>query len=194
MSEEIVVKPVDAIELLNPEEKKAYRLYLAKGDPPLSPKVQAELFSLFLNGSTCEEIVKLNPNFNLGMVVRARVDGQWDLRADEYRDHLFAVVKDRVMQAQMESVLMTADLLTAANIVEREKIKKFIQTRDPRELGSLKIDSIKQYRDVVDLLLKLTGQDKKIEVKGEQKTTVEFKGKLNPKEAAALLKLADSNE
>jgi hypothetical protein len=199
MSNEIVlatptaveVAPKDPLDALSPEEMKAYKAYLKKNDPPLAPRVQAELFSLYINGSTTEEIAKLNPNFSLGMVVRAKVDGLWDQRRDAHLDHLFSTVRDRVSQVQMESVVFTSDLLASANKMFGDKIKKYIQTGDEAELGTLKIDSLKQYRDAVELLLKLTGQDKKIEVKGETKTTVEFKGKLNPKEAAALLKLAE---
>ena len=191
MSEEIVVAPADPKDLLSPEETKAYKAYLKKNEPPLSPRVQAELFSLYLNGSTTEEIAALNPNFNLGMIVRAKVDGLWDQRRDAHLDALFSGVRDRVQQVQMESVLFTSDLLASANKMFGDKIKKYIQTGDESYLGTLKIDSLKQYRDAVDLLLKLTGQDKKMEIKGETKTTVEFTGKLNPKEAAALLKLAE---
>jgi hypothetical protein len=183
-----------ALDLLSPEERKAYKLYVQKGDPPLSPTVQMQLFELFLNGSTCEEIIQLNPNFSLGMIVRARVEGLWDERRAKHIDHLFEHVRERVQQVQMESVMFTSDLLAGANKMFGDKLKKYLQTGDERELGGLRIDTLKQYRDAVDLLMKLTGQDKKVEVTGTTKTVVEFKGPLSPKTAAALLKAADVKE
>lgn len=196
MSEAIEVQaiPVDPTDLLSPEETRALKLYMKKGDPPLSPRLQGELFSLYLNGSTTEEIAKLNPNLSLGMIVRAKVEGLWDQRLDAHRNHLLSTIRDRVQQVQMESIGLTADMLAAANKSFGDKFKRYLQTGDESVLGTLKIDSLKQYRDAVDLLLKLTGQDKKIEVKGETTTTVEFKGKLTPKEAALLLKAADSTK
>ncbi len=188
MSEEIVLSPV---ERLSPEERKAYKLYVQKNDPPLSPSVQAQLFSLYLNGTSCEEIAKLNPNFSLGMIVRARVEGLWDERRDAHLESLFSGVRERVQQVQMESVVFTSDLLSSANKMFGDKLKKYLQTGDERELGALRIDSLKQYRDAVDLLMKLTGQDKKIEVTGQTKTVVEFTGPVSPKDAAALLKRAN---
>lgn len=180
------------MELLTPEEKKALKLYRAKNDPPLAPQIQMQLFELYLNGSSCEEIQRLNPNVPLGMIVRARIDGDWDRRLSDYRDRLLTEVRTRVEQVQVESVMFTADMLAAANKMNGDKLKKFIQTGDSRELGDLNITSLKQYRDAVELLLKLTGQDRKVEVKGEQKTTIEVRaGKLTPKEAAALIKAAD---
>jgi hypothetical protein len=191
MPNEIVLAHKEPTELLSPEESRAYRLYLKKNDPPLAPRIQAELFSLYLNGSSTEEIAALNPNFSLGMIVRAKVDGLWDMRREEHLDRLLSTVKDRAMQVQLESVVLTSDMLASANKMFGNKFKKFLQTGDDKELGTLKIDSLKQYRDAVDLFMKLTGQDKKMEIKSDTKTTVEFTGKLNPTQAAALLKLAD---
>jgi hypothetical protein len=187
MTEEIVLSP---IEMLTPEERKAFKLYIQKGDPPLSPGVQAQLYTLYLNGSTCEEIVKLNPNFNLGMVARAKVEGLWDERREKHINHLFENVRERVQQVQMESVMFSADLLASANKMFGDKLKTYLQTGDERELGTLRIDSLKQYRDAVELLLKLTGQDRKVEVSGQTKTVVEFKGPIAPKDAAAILRKA----
>jgi hypothetical protein len=191
MAEEIVLSPVDK---LTPEERKAYKLYIQKGDPPLAPGVQAQLYMLYLNGSSCEEIVKLNPNFTLGMVARAKVEGLWDDRRDTHLQNLFENVRERVQQVQMESVMFSADLLSSANKMFGDKLKRYIQTGDERELGTLRIDSLKQYRDAVELLLKLTGQDKKVEVSGQVKQTVEFTGPMSPKDAAALLKSANIKE
>ena len=191
MTEEIVLLPVDR---LSPEERKAFKLYVQKGDPPLAVGVQAQLYALYLNGSSCEDIVKLNPNFSLGMIVRAKIEGLWDDRRDTHLQTLFESVRERVQQVQMESVMFSADLLASANKMFGDKLKKYIQTGDERELGTLKIDSLKQYRDAVELLLKLTGQDKKVEVTGQVKNVVEFTGPMTPQAAAALLKSANIKE
>lgn len=191
MAEEIVLSPV---ERLSPEERKAYKLYIQKGDPPLAPGVQAQLFNLYLNGSTCEDIVKLNPNFTLGMVARAKVEGLWDERREKHINHLFENVRERVQQVQMESVMFSADLLASANKMFGDKLKSYLQTGDDRELGTLRIDSLKQYRDAVELLLKLTGQNRKVEVTGQTKTVVELKGPMQPRDAAALLRKAVTKE
>ncbi len=194
MSEDIIQVSANPKDLLTKEEARAYRIYMAKKDPPLAPQIQAQLFNLYLNGASCEEIQRLNPNLSLGMIVRARVEGLWDDQRQRYLDSLFSAVRERVQQVQMESVMLTADMLAAANKMFGDKLKKYIQTDDPRELGELRIDSLKQYRDAVELLMKLTGQDKKVEVTGTTKTVVEFKNKLTPIEAAAILKAADKED
>ena len=194
MSQEIQTTPSDPVELLTADERKAYKLWKAKGEAPLAPIVQAQLYKLFLNGNTCDDIQRLNPNVPLGMIVRARVDGLWDQRRDRHVATLFEEVRARVQQVQMESVMFTSDLLAAANKQFGDKLKKYIQTGDPRELGDLNINSLKQYRDAVDLLLKLTGQSNKVTVGGEVTQTIEVRGKLSPAEAAVLLKAADQGD
>jgi len=89
--------------------------------------------------------------------------------------------------------MFSADLLAAANKQFGDKLKRFIQTGDESELGKdLSVNSLKQYKDAVDLMMKLTGQDKesKVKVTGEQKMTVTLQTQNKPltsQEAASIL-------
>jgi hypothetical protein len=177
------------IEKLSPVELEAYNKYVDKGGAPLSPGVQAQLFSLYLHGDSCEDIADLNKNFSLGMIVKAKVDGLWEQKREVHLRELLDSVKDRVTQAQLESAIFATDLLAATHKIHSKRFKRAIQTGDEKELGDMAITSIKQYRDAVDLLLKVTGQDTKqqLTVKGEQTHRIEFSGKMTPQEAALAL-------
>lgn len=128
-------------------------------EPPLAPHLQGQLFELFLNGLSLVDIVKANRGVQLGAVVRAAIEGNWWERRDEYRDSLLNHVRDRVVQTQNESIVFVTHLLAAANKRYGEKIIRYLQTGDEKELGELAVDSIDQYRKVAELLLKLTGQE-----------------------------------
>jgi len=186
MSNELAVSEIEG---LPPVELEAYSKYVSKGGAPLSPGVQAQLFSLYLHGDSCEEIAELNKNFTLGMIVKAKVDGLWEHKRIAHLRELLDSVKDRVTQTQLESALFASDLLAATHKIHGKKLRKAIQTGNEDDAGELAIHSIKQYRDAVDLLLKVTGQDTKqqVTVKGEQTHTIEFKGKMTPQEAALAL-------
>lgn len=187
---------------LSPEELIAYQEYLDSGKPPLAPTVQKQLYELFLNGKSCNEIVRLNPNFSLGMVLRARVDGKWDeLRAAHVAD-LLSNVKERVQTTQVESVNFACDLLSAVHKMQGNRIKKYLQTGDEGELGDLANHmSLRTYQNVVELLLKLTGQDgqgsKKVSgeiVHKHVDATSPVIGGLSPVKAAALLKALEEED
>ena len=133
-----------------------------KNKPQLSTSLSLKLFELFLNGSSCDEIVKVNNNLiTLGQVLEVRVRDGWDDKKSKYLAELYSGVVDRVRQTQMEAVSFTADLLAATHKLHGTKIKKFIQSGDEKEMGGLAINGLQSYQKAVDILLKLTGQDKK---------------------------------
>lgn len=98
----------------------------------------------------------------LGEVVRARIDWDWDQRKDEHVAYLLGSVRDRVRQIQLESISFSADLLSAAHKLHGGKIRAYIQSGNEEDLGDLKITNLKAYKDAVELLMKLTGQDKEV--------------------------------
>ena len=69
---------VRADKVLTPKEREAYQKYVEANKPPLAASTASNFFALFLQGHTCEEIAKLNPAFGLGIIVRARVDHDWE--------------------------------------------------------------------------------------------------------------------
>lgn len=146
-------------QILTPKERAAY--YQAQKNLPLSPSKQCSLFELFLNGQSTEAIANQN-KMPLGEVVRARIDWDWDQRKDEHVAYLLGSVRDRVRQIQLESISFSADLLSAAHKLHGGKIRAYIQSGNEEDLGDLKITNLKAYKDAVELLMKLTGQDKEV--------------------------------
>lgn len=185
---------------LSPSELVTYQEYVDSGKPPLSPQVQKQLYELFLNGKSCSEIVRLNPNFSLGMVLRARVDGRWDDLRDAHVAELLSGVRERVQHTQTEAVNFACDLMSAVHKLQGDRIKKYLQTGDQEELGKLaETLNLRSYQTVVEMLLKLTGQETNKKVNGEilHKHTVEQSPtavKLNPSKAAAILAAIQEEE
>jgi hypothetical protein len=151
------------IQRLTPEEREVLERFKdEKGKPSISVALSLKMFELYLNGSTCEEIVKVNNNqFSLGQVLEVRVRDGWDEKKDRYLADLYGGIVDKVRQTQMESVGFTADLLAVAHKQFGHKLKRYLQTGDEKELGPLSLNGLLQYQKAVDILMKLTGQDKK---------------------------------
>lgn len=182
------------VESLSQEEREAYEGY--KG-PALAPSVQATLFELYLRGEPLAGIQKVNKNFTLGMIAKAKVEGLWNARRAAYTAELYDSVVERVKLAQTEAAVFAADLLAVAHKQFGLKLKRYIQTGDEKELGDLSIKSLEGYRKAIDLLLRITGQDQKQTVKGEVKhehtLTVGQGTPLSPDQAAALLAIVDKD-
>lgn len=186
---------------LSPQEREAYQKYMDAGKPPLSPHVEVQLYALYLNGKGCEEIVRLNPNFTLGMVVRARVEHFWDYKRDAHIAGMLDTVRERVQQTQLEAVNFACDLLSATHKFQGDKLKKYLQTGNPEELSGLGNNlSLKVYKETVELLLKLTGQDKiqkgeilhKVETEPTTVAADSVTG-LSPSQASKILKILEED-
>jgi hypothetical protein len=146
--------------LLSPRELREYQIYMRLRQPPMAQSTQLQFFQLFLNASSCEEIVRLNPGgFSLGAIVRARLENNWDELLAQHRAELMYKIKDRVQQVSLETVNRLCDELAASNKLNVDKVKKFLQTGDPEELKGTDVGSMKHMEKMIEGLAKLLGTD-----------------------------------
>lgn len=130
--------------------------------------MNARLFKFYLMGRSVDDLQRMNHAFTLGLIVRAKVEGDWDERRLVYTNELLDGVKDRVKMTQLEAVHFVADQLGVAHASFRERFMRYLESGDEAVLGELAIKNVKQYRESIDLLLHLTGQNnpvKKVETK-----------------------------
>lgn len=154
------------------------------------------MFELYLQGSNCEEIAKLNPAFGLGIIVKARIEHDWDGQKEQYITTLFANIKEKIQKNQLEAIEFSALSMAVFHKLWSTKFKKFLQTGNESELGDLKGMSFKVYKDISENIMKLTGQDKKQQViSGEvvHKIEVPTSKAITPKEASHILKVIDAD-
>lgn len=165
-----------ASNILSESELKEIREYLESGKPLLSADTAARFYELFLNGSSIEEIHRLNPAFPIALINIARIKYSWDEKRDKYFEELYTKIKDKVIKAQLETTSLMTDLLSAANKLHGDKIKKFIQTNDETYLkGVFGIDSLAQLVKVAEALQKITGQSNQIKIKNESYQVVDLR-------------------
>ena len=158
----------DAERRLTPRELGAYQFTIRHRMAKLSPDLQARLFALFIQGTDCVEIARLNPGITLGQIVEARVEGHWDEKRQEHLESLLGETRTRLQQITMESVEFLTNQIAAAHRLHGDKIKRYLQTGNPDDLGAFSIHGFKAYREAIELLKTLSGQDAK-KVSGEIK-------------------------
>ena len=169
--EEILAR---ANQLLSVGEYNMLKAYIEGGRHPLSPDTSARFFELYLNGSTCAEIHRLNKAFPYEAILWSRVKYNWDNEKDLYISTLQTQVREKVIKAQLETTNLLSDLLVATNKRHSDKLKRYIQTGDEEELkGVMSIDTIRELGKLSESLLKITGQDRVTKNLNENKQTTE---------------------
>ena len=147
--------------LLSPKEQEALAKVVSDPTKRLAPTVAAQLFGLYLQGYDTDALVQQNPNFGslgLGLIVRAKVEYNWDEEKDKYIQGLMANVRDKVTKITLEGVQFVSDGMATFHKLAGNKMKKYLQTGDESELGIFREMSFKNYKDFVELLHNLTGQ------------------------------------
>lgn len=190
---------------MTPKEQEAYQKYVEANKPPLAVSTAANFFALFLQGHTCEEIAKLNPAFGLGIIVRARIDNDWDTARDQHLENLMVNIRQVAQQTQLGAIRFVSDGLAVYQRLVGEKFERYLQSGDPSQLGDFKDMGFKQYKELLELLLKLTGQEgsttkkvtgdvlhRHVVEEGSQPITVRADRPMTSTEAEVLLKRLDT--
>ena len=150
-----------AMSKLSIDEQIAYDKALRSGRAPLAPTFNQKLYDLYLRGFSSADIVTANPGLDLGAVVRARVDGDWDARRDRYTGELLTDSAASLRQTAAESLNFLSLILAVAHKEHGEKLRKYLVSGDPADLGDFKIESFKGYKLIIDTIAQLIGANQK---------------------------------
>jgi len=144
---------------LTPRELSVYRQYVEANKPALAPSTAAGFFQLYLRGHSCEEIAALNPAFGLGIIVKAKVDFNWDQQRLEHFNHLMENVRQGVQTTQMEAVQFLSEGLAVYRKLAGQKFQRYLQSGKEEDLGDFKDMSFKTFKEMMELMLKVTGAE-----------------------------------
>jgi len=149
---------VEGLGILTEFEREALRQHRAKkGTTSLSPHLEAQLYEVFLQGNSCETIAKLNPGIPIGQVLETRLQRNWDGRRERYLEELMASAKANVTQIQLEALEFLRTHLAVIHKAFGVQAKKFLQSGNLKDFPKTDL-SWKQYKEQLELLMKLTGQ------------------------------------
>ena len=149
--------------VLTPKELEALNKIVGT-QSKLSPAIAAQFFGLFLQGYTTERIANQNPTYGaigLGLIVRARIELNWDEERDRHVRELMLGVRQAVEKTTLEGVMFSNDGMAVYHKLIGDRFRKYLQTGDPKALGEFEHMSFKVYKDFVELFQKLTGQGQK---------------------------------
>jgi hypothetical protein len=153
---------------LSEEEIKLAEKYLRKHKTAgaLKELEAARLFELYLLGESLSKIAQQFPQYTLGQVALTAALRGWAVD----RDKMMHTLQDRVRAKVVKSVLDQVDFLTTimgvVNAEHLETMVKYCQDPINNPKPALRVETIKEYKDVVETLYKIvagatsSGKDK----------------------------------
>jgi hypothetical protein len=133
--------------------RKWLRKYKTAGRIP-NPKA-LELFEFYLIGHSFTEIHHQFPQYPVEQIILTAALAGWT----HDRDKMMSTLRDRVQARVVKSIIEQVDFLTAmlgvVNTQHLDNMRKYIQDPEHVPAPSMKIESIKEYKEVVETLHKI---------------------------------------
>jgi hypothetical protein len=114
-----------------------------------------KLFEMYMVGCSFHEIHQQFPSYDVGQIILTAALQRWGMDRDKMQSSL----RDRVRSKVIKSVIEQTDFLTAmlsvASTEYIDQMRKYIVDPDGNAPPSLRIKSIKDYKEVTDTLAKI---------------------------------------
>lgn len=142
---------------LTVEEIKRGEKYLRKHKTAgaISDSESMKLYEVYLVGCSFYEIHQQFPQYPVDQIILTAALKGWA----HDREKMLGSLRDRVQSKVVKSVIEQTDFLTTmlsvANAEHMEEMRKFVLDPDNNPKPNVRIQSIKEYKDVVETLSKL---------------------------------------
>lgn len=139
---------------------------LEEGIRPISSELSAKWYELYLAGYDYGEIQKTYPQHSLGDVLWCAWKYGWFNKKNDYTRALQNRVAERMAQVRFEIADHVLDLMKVHDVMNKDAVKKYIADPDNNPLPPSAIKGTRQFKDLLDVLEKITtlGQPIKHEV------------------------------
>lgn len=155
--------------LLSDDQFGDLQLYINSSGSELALSTAQTFFELFLHGNNVDEIHRLNSTFPKAAIQWSRIKYDWDKLREDHMYNLHQSTMQKVMKAQLDATSLIADVLSATSKKHGDKLKKFLQSGNEKDLkGALDISNINQLTKMTEALTKITGQDKNTKIVEEK--------------------------
>jgi len=116
-----------------------------------------KLYEMFLIGSSFTEIQHQYPQYKIEQIILTAALRKWG----QDRERMQSTLKDRVRAKVVKSVIEQVDFLTSmlsvANVEHIDEMRQYILDPAAAKKPSLRIESIKDYKEVTDALGRIVG-------------------------------------
>jgi hypothetical protein len=152
---------------LTQEEIKVAEKYLRKNKTAgaVTEAESYKLYEMFLVGCTFYEIHQQYPQYPVAQIVLTAALRGWLMDREKMMGSLRDRVQAKVVKSVIEQVDFLTSMLSVSNAEHIPAMKKYVADPENNPKPDLSIDSIKEYKEVVDTLQKLvagaTSQNKK---------------------------------
>lgn len=113
------------------------------------------LYELFMIGTSFKDMSLQYPQFDLAQIILTAALRKWPMDRDRMMSSLKDRVKAKVVKSVVESVDFLTSMLSVATAENIEQMRRYITDPINNPKPSLRIQSIKEYKEILESLQKL---------------------------------------
>lgn len=127
------------------------------------PDVEAlKVFEMYLIGHSFQELTHHFPQYPLGQIILTACLAKWGIDREKMQHTLKDRVQAKVIKSILEQVDFLTTLLSVNNVENLDAMRKYIYDPGNNPRPNMHIETIKEYKDVVETLQKIvTGSSDK---------------------------------
>ncbi len=118
------------------------------------------LYEMFIIGYSFEEIQKHYPQFPLGRIILTASMNHWVKDRETLANSIYDRVKARLIKSTVEQVEFLTDLISVSATENSEEVRKYLADPINNQKPEMRIESLKEYKQVVDMLTSITSSMK----------------------------------
>lgn len=148
---------------LSPEEIADAERYLKKHKTAgaLDKQQAMPFYELFLLGYSIEEINSKFPKVPRGQLALTAALNQWPKDRDKLVGSIYDRIRARVFRSTVEQVEFLTDMVSVATAENAHEMRRYLLDPKNNPTPSMKINNIKEYQLVIDMMTKVTDSMKK---------------------------------
>ena len=121
----------------------------------ISQAESLKLYEMYMVGCSFNEIYQQFPNYELGQIILTAALQKWGGDRDKMQSSLRDRVRAKVIKSVIEQTDFLTSMLSVASAEHVSDMRKYIMDPDNNLPPSLRIKSIKDYKEVADTLAKI---------------------------------------
>lgn len=137
---------------LTEDEARALESYELRGRPGIT-KLKADNFKdMYVQGYSCQDLAKQFPEYELGILLWARVHFKWDIERQAYQHNLAKQSASALGLSKAEAIRFLSDVLNATHVKNRAEIMKYLAAPDREKPPEFLPKTLSGYSTLLSML------------------------------------------
>ena len=125
------------------------------------------IYELFLLGYSLEDLSRKFPQYSLGKITLTAALSGWVKDREKLANSIYDRIRARIVKSTVEQVEFLTDMVSVSTTENMEEMRKYLQDPSKAPPPQMRIKSLKEYQQVIEMLAKVADSVRALSVPAE---------------------------